>query len=152
MACSIIHHVKMFLHLQHKGGLNEKAFENHHFRYPGRTWYFLVCRNSKAPDHDSARISRRVRCEKTSKLCWKPSGIWFCRCLFLYLTLDTGMDILRILAGPWPIRHMLFLDLSWAPRCALKLYISTSSLGKNSACQNIRTPYNVKCEQILSNQ
>lgn len=25
------------LHLQHKGGLNEKAFENHHFRYPGRT-------------------------------------------------------------------------------------------------------------------
>ena len=34
---------------------------------------------------------------------------------------------------------------------ALK-YISTSSLGKNSACQNIRTPYNVKREQILSNQ
>lgn len=30
--------------------------------------------------------------------------------------------------------------------------LSTLSLAKNSACQNIRTPYNVKCEQILSNQ
>lgn len=54
---------------------HEKAFENRYFRYPGRTWCFLVCKNSKAPDHDSARISRRVRCDKISKLCWKASGI-----------------------------------------------------------------------------
>lgn len=36
-----------------------------------------------------------------------------------------------------------------ALHCALKSYISTLSLAKNSACQNIRTQYNIKCEQIL---
>lgn len=41
----------------------------------GRIWRYLVFRKPKAPDHDSARISRRVKCEKTSKLCWKASGI-----------------------------------------------------------------------------
>lgn len=52
-----------------------EAFENHHFRYPGRIWRYLVYRKPEAPGHDSARISRRVRCEKISKLCWKASGI-----------------------------------------------------------------------------
>ena len=45
------------------------------FAIPGRIWRYLVFRKPKAPDHDSARISRRVRCEKISKLCWKASGI-----------------------------------------------------------------------------
>lgn len=76
-----------------KGELNEEAIENHHFRYPGRIWRYLVYRKPEAPGHDSARISRRVKCEKISKLCWKSSGIWSCRCLFLYLTLDIGMGI-----------------------------------------------------------
>ena len=75
------------------GEINEEAIENHHFRYPGRIWRYLVYRKPEAPGHDSARISRRVKCEKTSKLCWKSSGIWSCRCLFLYLTLDIGMGI-----------------------------------------------------------
>lgn len=76
-----------------KGEINEETIENHHFRYPGRIWRYLVYRKPEAPGHDSARISRRVKCEKTSKLCWKSSGIWSCRCLFLYLTLDIGMGI-----------------------------------------------------------
>lgn len=31
----------------------------------------------------------------------------------------------------------------------MRVNISTLSLAKNSACQNIRTPYNIKCEEIL---
>ncbi len=130
----------------------EEVFENHHFRYPGRTWCFLVYRKPEAPDHDSARISRRVKCEKTSKLCWKSSGIWSCRLWLLHSTSNIGTGIPQISVGPWLIHPTLFSDLFWALRCALRLYISTLSLAKNSACQNIRTPYNVKCEQILSNQ
>lgn len=77
-----------------------EVFENHHFRYPGRTWCFLVYRKPEAPDHDSARISRRVKCKKTSKLCWKSSGIWSCRLWLLRSTSNIGTGIPQISVGP----------------------------------------------------